>query len=256
MKMPVLFIGHGSPMNIISDNTYTDSLQDLGRILPRPAAVLVVSAHWQTRGTYVTSAAMPPTIYDFYGFPPALYRVKYEPPGSPDIAEQVREISGDTVSLDAARGIDHAAWAVLTYMYPAADIPVLEMSLNVNLSPAEHYALGRKLAPLRQESVLIMGSGNLVHNLARVDFDSMYGEKYDWAERFDNLMAELLQKRQHDRLIAYESLPDNRLAIPTDEHYLPMLYAVALQGTEETLRFSCTDIQNGSISMRSFIIGS
>ena len=255
MKMPVLFIGHGSPMNIIEDNTYTRSLQELGRILPRPAAVMVVSAHWQTRGTYVTSAATPPTIYDFYGFPPALYRVKYETPGSAAIAERVRTVSGNLVSLDAARGIDHAAWAVLKHMYPAADIPVLEMSLDVNLSPTEHYALGRKLEPLRQEGVLIMGSGNLVHNLSRINFDSMYGEQYDWAQRFDNLMAELLQKRQHDRLIEYEALPDNRLAIPTDEHYLPMLYAVALQEPSEELRFCCSDIQNGSISMRSFVIG-
>lgn len=255
MKIPVLFIGHGSPMNIIDDNTYTRSLQELSRILPRPAAVLVVSAHWQTRGTYITSAVAPPTIYDFYGFPPALYRAKYETPGSPAIAGRVREVSGNLVSLDVARGIDHAAWAVLKHMYPLADIPVLEMSLDVNLSPAEHYALGRKLAPLRQEGVLIMGSGNLVHNLSRINFDSMYGEQYDWAERFDNLMAELLQNRQHERLIAYEALPDHRLAIPTDEHYLPMLYAAALQGAEESLRFSCDDIQNGSISMRSFVIG-
>jgi len=255
MKMPVLFIGHGSPMNITDDNTYTRSLQEMGRILPKPAAVLVVSAHWQTRGTYVTSAAVPPTIYDFYGFPPALYRVKYETPGSPAIAERVREVSQNRILLDGTRGIDHAAWAVLKHMYPAAEIPVLEMSLDVTRSPAEHYALGRTLAPLRQERILVMGSGNLVHNLSRINFDSMYGEKYDWAERFDHLMAELLQKRQHDRLIEYEALPDNRLAIPTDEHYLPMLYAVALQEPVEELRFCCSDIQNGSISMRSFVIG-
>ena len=255
MQMPVLFIGHGSPMNIIDENTYTRSLQELGKILPRPAAVLVVSAHWQTRGTYVTSAAAPPTIYDFYGFPQALYRIRYETPGSAAIAERVRVVSGNLVFLDASRGIDHAAWAVLKHMYPAADIPVLEMSLDVNLSPAEHYALGRKLAPLREESILIIGSGNLVHNLSRINFDSMYGEKYDWAERFDHVMAELLQGRQHDRLIRYEALPDHRLAIPTNEHYLPMLYAAALQEPEESLRFSCTDIQNGSIAMRSFVIG-
>ena len=256
MKMPVLFIGHGSPMNIIADNTYTRSIQDLGRTLPRPAAVLVISAHWQTRGSFVTAAANPPTIYDFFGFPPALYRVKYETAGSPSIAERVRQVSQNRILPDGTRGIDHAAWAVLKHMYPAADIPVLEMSLDVNLSPTEHYALGRKLEPLRQEGVLIMGSGNLVHNLSRINFDSMYGEQYDWAQRFDNLMAELLQKRQHDLLIEYEALPDNRLAIPTDEHYLPMLYAAALQGAEEALRFSCADIQNGSISMRSFVIGS
>ena len=255
MQMPVLFVGHGSPMNIIADNTYTRSIQDLGRTLPRPAAVLVISAHWQTRGSFVTAAANPPTIYDFFGFPPALYRVKYETAGSPSIAERVRQVSQNRILPDGTRGIDHAAWAVLKHMVPAADIPVLELSLDVNLSPVEHYALGRTLAPLRQEGLLIMGSGNLVHNLSRVNFDSMYGENYDWAERFDKLMEELLLKREHKKLIEFDDLPDNRLAIPTDEHYLPMLYAVALQEPSEELRFCCSDIQNGSISMRSFVIG-
>ena len=256
MKMPVLFIGHGSPMNIIADNSYTLSMQELGRTLPKPSAVLVISAHWQTRGTFVTVAANPPTIYDFYGFPPALYREKYQAPGFPAIAERVRQVSQNRILPDGTRGIDHAAWAVLKHMVPAADIPVLELSLDVNLSPAEHYALGRTLAPLRQEGVLIMGSGNLVHNLSRINFDSMYGEKYDWAERFDKLMEELLLKREHGQLMEFDALPDNRLAIPTDEHYLPMLYAVALQEPSEELRFCCNDIQNGSISMRSFVIGS
>jgi 4,5-DOPA dioxygenase extradiol len=253
--MPVLFVGHGSPMNIIADNSYTRSMQELGRILPSPSVVLVVSAHWQTRGTYVTSAAEPPTIYDFYGFPPALYREKYQAPGSPAIAERVRQVSQNRILPDGTRGIDHAAWAVLKHMYPAAEIPVLEMSLDVNLSAAEHYALGQTLAPLRQEGVLIIGSGNLVHNLSRIDFDSMYGKKYDWAERFDKLMEELLLEREHGQLIEFDALPDNRLAIPTDEHYLPMLYAVALQEAAEELHFCCSDIQNGSISMRSFVIG-
>ncbi len=255
MQMPVLFVGHGSPMNIIADNTYTRSMQNLGRTLPRPAAVLVISAHWQTKGSFVTAAANPPTIYDFYGFPPALYREKYQAPGSPAIAERVRQVSQNCILPDGTRGIDHAAWAVLKHMVPAVDIPVLELSMDVNLSPAEHYALGRTLAPLRQEGVIIMGSGNLVHNLSRINFDSMYGETYDWAERFDKLMEDLLLKREHAQLMEFAALPDNRLAIPTDEHYLPMLYAVALQEPAEELRFCCNDIQNGSISMRSFVIG-
>ena len=255
MPMPVLFVGHGSPMNIIAENSYTRSMQALGRTLPKPSAVLVVSAHWQTRGTFVTAAANPSTIYDFYGFPPALYQEKYQAPGSPAIAERVCMVSQNRIVTDGSRGIDHAAWAVLKHMYPAAEIPVLELSLDVNLSPKEHYALGRTLAPLRQDGVLIMGSGNLVHNLSRINFDSMYGETYDWAERFDNLMAELLLKRQHQRLIEFDGLPDSRLAVPTDEHFLPLLYSVALQEPAEKLRFCCSDIQNGSISMRSFVIG-
>ena len=255
MKMPVLFIGHGSPMNIIEDNTYTRSLAKLGRTLPRPEAILVVSAHWQTLGTYVTGAAAPPTIYDFYGFPQALYRAKYDSTGSPEKAGIIHEVTGKAVSVDAARGIDHAAWAVLTHMYPAADIPVMEMSLDVKLSPQEHYAFGRRLAPLRNEGVLVIGSGNMAHNLSRIDFSEMYGKIFDWAARFDALMEELLKTRAHERLIAYEKLPDNQLAVPTNEHYLPMLYAAALQEPEETLRFCCTDIQNGSVAMRSFVIG-
>jgi len=255
MKMPVVFVGHGSPMNIIADNHYTRSLRELGRTLPKPAAVLVVSAHWQTRKTQLTSALKPQTIYDFYGFPKELYQVRYECPGSPEKAALVEKITQQKARGDDRRGIDHAAWAVLLHMYPAADVPVMEMSLDVELSPVEHYELGKRLAPLRDEGILIIGSGNMVHNLAQVNFDQTEGGEYDWAVKFDRLTEELLVNREHTRLIEYERLPGAGRAIPTNEHYLPMLYSIALQEENETLRFVCTDIQNGSIAMRSFVIG-
>jgi 4,5-DOPA dioxygenase extradiol len=254
VKMPVLFVGHGSPMNIIADNTYTRSLTALGKTIARPKAIVVVSAHWQTRKTFVSSAKTPPTIYDFYGFPPELYREQYPCPGAPEQAEFIQTAAPGEISLDPVRGIDHAGWAVLKFMYPDADIPVIQMSLDVLKSPREHYELGKKLAALRQQGILIIGSGNMVHNLSRVNFEHLYGETYPWAVEFDRVLTELIVAGDHGSLIDYEKLPDTKLAIPTNEHYLPMLYALALKEETDTLAFTCTDIQNGSISMRGFII--
>ena len=254
MRMPVLFIGHGSPMNIIEDNTYTRSLAALGGRLPKPTAILVVSAHWQTRNTYVTAASLPPTIYDFYGFPEELYEIKYPCPGSLEIAELVQAITGNQVRADHQRGIDHAAWAVLKHVFPQADIPVLELSLDRLKTPGQHYELGRKLAPLRDDGVLIIGSGNIVHNLAKVNFEQMYGDVYSWALEFDRRIAELMVYGDHGSLINYDQLPNARWAVPTNEHYLPLLYTLALQEETDVLQFTCTDMQNGSISMRSLML--
>lgn len=254
MKMPVVFVGHGSPMNSIADNTYTRSLTALGKAMPRPKAVLVVSAHWQTRETYVSAAEKPPTIYDFYGFPAELYRQQYPCPGSPQQAAAVQQAAPDAILLDPLRGIDHAGWAVLKFMYPDADIPVLEMSLDVLKSPRQHYEFARRLAVLRDAGILVIGSGNIVHNLSRVNFAQLYGDVYPWAAAFDRVVTELLLTGEHDRLIDYQQLPDAALAIPTSEHYLPMLYALALTTATDHLAFTCTDMQNASISMRSFII--
>ncbi|SEP46724.1 4,5-DOPA dioxygenase extradiol [Propionispora vibrioides] len=253
MKMPVLFIGHGSPVNILEDNLYTKSLVKLGKRLPVPQAILVVSAHWQTEGSYVTASAQPETIYDFYGFPQELYQVSYACPGSPATADLVETVTAGMVCRDACRGIDHAAWAVLKHMYPAADIPVLEMSLDVNKSPCEHYELGKRLAPLREQGVLIMGSGNIVHNLRRARFSQLYGGAYAWTLAFDGLVEAALLAGDHDSLIHYEKLPQAELAVPTDEHFLPLLYAAALQEADDTLKFTCKDMQNGSISMRGLV---
>lgn len=254
MKMPVLFIGHGSPINIIEDNSYTRSLAELGKNLPTPQTILVVSAHWQTKKTYITGAPLPPIIYDFYGFPDELYEVTYPSPGSSATAARVQAVTQEAVLIDDKRGIDHAAWAVLKHMYPGAAIPVLELSLDVEKTPLAHYELAKKLAPLRDEGILIIGSGNIVHNLFRINFDELYGSPYPWAVRFDGMIEKLLTNHDHDRLLDYANLPDSHLAIPTDEHYLPMLYAAALQTEQDDLHFTCTDIQNGSISMRGFII--
>lgn len=255
MTMPAVFIGHGSPINILEDNSFTRSLAELGKNLPKPEAILVISAHWQTRGTFITCSPTPKTIYDFYGFPDELYAVTYNSPGTPEKAALVQETVGQEIRGDYNRGIDHAAWAVLKHMYPSADIPVMEMSLDVIKTPRDHYKLGRKLAPLRNEAILIMGSGNIVHNLSKINFSQLYGESYSWAVEFDQQIAEALVQRNHSILIDYTKLSYASVAVPTNEHYLPMLYAAALQGEQDNLHFTCTDMQNGSISMRSFVIG-
>ena len=254
MKMPVLFIGHGSPINIVSNNSYTQSLAMLGRALPKPEAILVISAHWQTRNTYISCSRKPITIYDFYGFPEELYQVIYNCPGAPEKASLVQAVTNGKILSDYERGLDHAAWAVLKHMYPDANIPVMEMSLDVMKSPQGHYEMGKKLAPLRNEGILILGSGNMVHNLSKVNFEELYGDNYPWAVQCDSNMAELIVKADHASLINYQQLPNAKLAIPTNEHYLPMLYALALQEEKDTLDFTCTDMQNSSISMRSFMI--
>lgn len=254
MKMPILFIGHGSPMNIIADNGYTRSLAELGQRLPRPQAIAVVSAHYMNRGTYITNAATPETLYDFYGFPAELYRVTYPCPGSPALAARVEELTGGAVMGHDKWGIDHAAWAVLTHMYHQHDIPVVEISLDVGKSPQEHYDLGKKLAPLRDEGVLVIGSGNIVHNLSVIKFADMYGPPYPWAVEFDAAVADLLQARDHRALINYEGLPHARLAVPTSEHYLPLLYTIAMQDDDDELDVIYSEIQNASISMRCFVM--
>lgn len=254
MKMPALFIGHGSPINIIEDNSYTRSLVELGNNLPKPEAILVVSAHWETKGTYITCSLAPKTIYDFYGFPQELYEITYNSPGAPDKAALVQKTASKEIACDYNRGIDHAAWAVLKHMYPNADIPVMEMSLDVTKLPHEHYELGRKLVSLRSQGILIIGSGNIVHNLSRINFSQLYTETYSWAAEFDKQIAEALVNHDHSKLINYDKLPYANAAVPTNEHYLPMLYAAALQEERDILDFTCTDMQNGSISMRSFVI--
>ena len=254
MKMPILFIGHGSPMNIVADNGYTQSLAELGRRLPRPENIVVVSAHYMTRGTCITNAATPETLYDFYGFPVELYRVTYPCTGSPDLAAMVEKLTGGAVRGHDQWGIDHAAWAVLTHMYPQHDIPVVEISLDVNKSPQEHYDLGKKLAPLRDEGVLVIGSGNIVHNLSVINFADMYGPAYPWAVEFDAAVADAIQKRDHGALISYEKLPHARLAVPTNEHYLPLIYTIAMQEDDDMLDVTCSEMQNASISMRSFVL--
>ena len=255
-KTPVLFLGHGSPMNIILENPFTESLIQLGPSIPTPKAILVVSAHWQTQGTFITASPAPEIIYDFYGFPQELYDVHYPcPGGSKLLAEWEAVLKSANVGYDQQRGLDHAAWAVLKHLYPNADIPVMELSLDYRKDPQEHYELAKKMAPLREQGVLIIGSGNIVHNLREIDWN-MDAEPYDWATRFDEKVKELILTGKHEELIAYEKLgKDALLSIPTREHYLPMLYALGLQATDDDVYFSYEGFQNASMSMRCVVMG-
>lgn len=262
-KMPVLFIGHGSPINIILENDYTRSIAALAKKLPRPKAIMVVSAHWLTNGTFVTCVKKPKTIYDFYGFPEELYEMDYPSPGAPDeakaVTEAVRKVS---VSCDKEWGLDHASWAVLKHMYPKADIPVFEMSLDYSFNdwhpkPLQyHYDLAAELSGLRKHGVLIIGSGNIVHNLKLIDFEDMNAKPYDWAREFDSQVKDHLLHRNHQGLIRYQgSGKASALSVPTLDHYLPMIYAIALQEKNEPLTFVHEGFQNASVSMRGFQIG-
>ena len=263
VKMPVLFIGHGSPMNLILKNNFTRSLEKLGKNLPEPEAILVISAHWLTGGTYVSCMDKPEMIYDFYGFPRELYEMKYPSPGSPDDARYVTEkVQKTQVKCNYDWGLDHASWAVLRHMYPDADIPVFEMSLDYsfnewNPKPLQyHYDIASELADLRTRGVLIIGSGNIVHNLGLIDFQNIDAQPYEWAIEFDEFVKFNLINQNHKELVNFKEMGKHAsLAVPTLDHYLPMIYAIALQGKDETLKFTYEGFQNGSISMRCFQIG-
>jgi 4,5-DOPA dioxygenase extradiol len=255
--MPALFVGHGSPMNAIEENAYAAAWRQAAAAIPRPQAILCVSAHWETEGTFVTAMERPKTIHDFYGFPEELYRVEYPAPGSRELAGRVRQLVTTTaVRLDDGYswGLDHGAWSVLRRMYPEADIPTVQLSLDRSQHARYHYDLGAELAALRSEGVLIIGSGNIVHNLRLLQWQA--AEPYSWATGFDRLAAELILSGDHDRLVAYQSLGEEaRLSIPTNEHYLPLLYILALQQPGEAASFFAEGLPLGSISMRSVRIG-
>jgi 4,5-DOPA dioxygenase extradiol len=254
--MPVLFVGHGSPMNAIEDNGFRRGWEDLARRLPKPQAILCVSAHWETAGVSVTASDRPPTIHDFYGFPRSLFEVRYPAPGHPSLArDTVVLLSHADVRLDGERGLDHGCWSVLLAMYPEADVPVVQLSLDSRQPGAFHYELGRQLAPLREQGVLVLGSGDIVHNLRVMDFNRPDG--YDWAVRFNNEVKKRIRARDHLALVAYEGLgPDARLAVPTPEHYLPLLYALALQDEHDEVAFFNDETVMGSVSMTSLAIQS
>lgn len=255
MMMPVLFVGHGSPMNAIEETPFAAAWREEAGLIPRPKAILCVSAHWETNGAKVTAMQRPRTIHDFYGFPEGLSRVQYPVPGSPELAERVRELAGvEDVAADESWGLDHGTWSVVRRMYPDADIPVVQLSLDRMRSSCEHVALARTLQPLREEGVLILGSGNVVHNLPLMRWGDE--KPYPWAEEFDRLSAELILAGDLERLTDYAGLGESaRLSIPTNEHYLPLLYALALRRPKEPIAFFANGIVLGSISMRSFLIG-
>ena len=253
MRMPVLFVGHGNPMNAIERNEFHENWAALGERLPRPAAILCISAHWETRNAYVTATETPETIHDFYGFPKALFDVRYPAPGMPALARRVAElVTTERVRLDPGRGLDHGAWSFLIAMYPAARVPVVQLSMDTSLPGRHHYALARQLASLRDEGVLVIGSGNFVHNLRLFDFRNP--APLAWAERCDAEIRGHIAAGRHDPLIDYPTHDEARLAVPTPEHYLPLLYAVALQQPAETIEFFNEKVQ-GAISMSSVLIG-
>jgi len=253
--MPVVFLGHGPPTNAIEDNDFRRRWQALAHRLPRPKAVLCISAHWETRGVYVTASESPDTIHDFQGFPKALFDVRYRAPGSPALAHRIAELLSPTtrVHLDAGRGLDHGAWGVLQPMYPEADIPVVQLSLSILHPGAWHYDLAKLLAPLRAEGVLIVGSGNIVHNLRLFRYNDP--TPLEWALRFDDDIAGRIAEGHHEGMLGYETLgPDALLSIPTPEHYLPLLYVLGLQRDDDAVEFFNETVL-GSISMRSVILG-
>ncbi|MFY0689257.1 MAG: 4,5-DOPA dioxygenase extradiol [Cyclobacteriaceae bacterium] len=253
-KMPALFVGHGNPMNAISENSVTRGWREMGKGL-NPRAILVVSAHWQTRGTLVTMVDNPRTIHDFGGFPQALFDVEYPAPGAPDVAlELIQGVTNATVEEDHEWGLDHGTWSVLIKMFPNADVPVLQLSLDYRQGPKYHYALAQQLDFLRKRGVMIVGSGNIIHNLQMAKWQS--NEPYDWAVDFDQKVKDLIDNQTHELLINYEQLgTPARLSIPTNEHYLPMLYTLGLQGDDEKITYFNDHIDMGSMSMRSFVVG-
>lgn len=255
-RMPVLFVGHGSPMNAITDTPFSRAWTEVGVKLARPSAILCVSAHWETRGVMVTAMERPRTIHDFYGFPEALHSKLYPAPGSPTLARKTAELVRKApVTLDEAWGLDHGTWSVLARMFPRADIPVLQLSLDATRNPAWHYDLARELKPLREQGVLIMGSGNIVHNLRRISRE--YPDTgFDWAIEFDARIKGLIDTGDHQAIIDYPRLGRAaQLSVPTNEHYLPLLYALAVKDEKEPIVYFNDATTMGSISMRSLSIG-
>ncbi|MFN8304201.1 MAG: 4,5-DOPA dioxygenase extradiol [Saprospiraceae bacterium] len=253
--MPVLFLGHGSPMNAIEENEFVSGFRKTGQEMPTPTAVLCISAHWETRGTYVTAMEHPRTIHDFGGFPRALFEVQYPAPGSPELAKEVQGLVAKTqVGLDEKWGLDHGAWTVIKHLYPKADVPVIQMSLDYSQPAQYHYELARELAALRRKGVLIVGSGNMVHNLGLVAWDKLNDSDfgYDWAIEASNKMKSSILSGDHQPLINFQAQGKAfNLAIPTPEHFLPLLYTLALQEKDEAPVFFNDKAVAGSLTMTS-----
>lgn len=254
--MPVLFLGHGSPMNAIEDNEFGRAWASVGKSIPRPNAILCISAHWETKGTFVTAMEHPKTIHDFGGFPQELFDVQYPAPGSPALATETKNtIHKTTVGMDTNWGLDHGCWSVLKHLYPKADVPVIQMSLDYSQAPQYHYDLAKELAALRRKGILIVGSGNIVHNLRMVNF-GMPDKGYDWAIEANSKMKKLITGHDDKSLINYKALgKEVELSAPTPEHYLPLLYTLALREEKEPVSFFNDKEVYGSLAMTSVRIG-
>lgn len=256
-SMPAIFFGHGNPMNALQQNDWTAAWANIGKTIQRPRAVLCISAHWYLPATLVTTMVAPRTIHDFGGFPKELYQVQYPARGDPQIARRVQEILAPLpVGLDNSWGLDHGTWSVLTHVFPDADVPVLQLSIDETQPADFHFELGRRLTPLREEGILIMGSGNLVHNLHTYAWGRHMPEPYDWAVRFETTAKELMQSGEFEPLIQYDTLGrDAVLSIPTPDHYLPLLYVIATRRRDDAVTFPVEGVDGGSVSMLTVRIG-
>ncbi len=257
-KMPLLFLGHGSPMNAIEENEFVTAWRTIGKTLPKPNAILCVSAHWETRGTFVTAMDKPQTIHDFGGFPKALFDVQYPAPGSPELAMKTKEVVKKTsIGLDEKWGLDHGAWSVISRLYPNADIPVIQLSLDYTQSPQYHYDLAKELESLRHKGVLIIGSGNMVHNLGLIAWDKLNTTDYafDWTTEASTKIKQFILDGNHQQLINYKALGKAlELAVPTPEHFLPLLYILALKEKNEMVTLFNDKAVAGSLTMTSIKI--
>jgi 4,5-DOPA dioxygenase extradiol len=255
--LPAIFFGHGNPMNALMDNSYTEGWRRFGERTARPKAILSISAHWFVPEIGVTISTTPRTIHDFGGFPRELYQVQYPAPGDPDLARRVQEMLAPLpVKLDNSWGLDHGTWSVLRHVYPDADIPVVQLSIDETQPASVHFEVGRKLAPLRGEGILILGSGNLVHNLHTYAWGQHMPEPYDWAVRFEKKAKDMMLAGEFKALIEYEKLGnDAMLSVPTPDHYLPLLYVLATRRQREVIRFPIEGVDGGSISMLAVQVG-
>ena len=252
-KMPVLFIGHGSPMNAIEDNEYSRTWRSIAEKIPKPEAILSISAHWFTKGTKVMNEEEPKTIYDMYGFPKELYEVIYNSPGSPNIAKVSKDLISKETEYDNSWGIDHGTWSVLVHMYPNRDIPVFQISIDANAPPETHYKIGKELRPLREKGVLIFGTGNVVHNLRLVDWHK--GSKgFDWAYEFDDYIHENIETKNHNNIIKYNELGEiAKLAVPSPDHFYPLLYTLGASDEEDKVSVFNKSCELGSLTMTSYL---
>lgn len=255
--MPAIFFGHGNPLNALQQNNYTRAWTAIGKTIPRPKAVLTLSAHWYLPGTFVTAMPTPRTIHDFGGFPRELYEVQYPAPGDPNLAQRIKKLLDPiSIGLDLGWGLDHGAWSVLLHVFPEADVPVVQLSIDETQPPAFHYEIGKRLSTLRDEGILVIGSGNLVHNLHTYAWGRHEVEPFDWAVSFEKLARELMLKGDDAPLVDYERLGrDAMLSVPTPDHYLPLLYVIALRRGGERVSFPVEGFDGGSISMLTVQMG-
>lgn len=256
--MPALFLGHGSPMNAIEDNVYTAGFKQIAKELPLPKAILCISAHWETRGTQVTAMAHPDTIHDFGGFPRQLYELEYHAPGSPTLARLIQDtVTSTHVELNDDWGLDHGCWSVLKFLYPEANVPVVELSIDYTWPATYHYALAKELAGLRADGIMITASGNIVHNLRKIDWEHIEeaGFGYEWANDFNEKVKDLILDGDHDQLIHIGKHDENyRLAVPSLDHFLPLLYILAVQSKADHVSFFNDSLVGGSLSMTSLLL--